>query len=99
MVRGWWPRRMAPSIYTCSYSAAESRLSRVDAATSSTSLIVTPRELGLDAVGGVDGKIYFAQGYGQNRVSVFDPATGAFDVDVTWLRAPPGSYIVGFVAR
>jgi DNA-binding CsgD family transcriptional regulator len=73
--------------------AGESLLYQIDPATAAPTPIPLPPRLGLNAAVGVDGNLYFYGGFGENRVSVYDPSTGQLQQDVSWLRAPAGTYV------
>jgi hypothetical protein len=88
-----------PDGSTLDQCPAESLLYQVDTNTASTTLVPLPPALGIDASVGVDGKIYIYNGYGENCVSRYDPATGQVETDVPELRAPEGTYVQAVLAR
>jgi DNA-binding CsgD family transcriptional regulator len=79
--------------------SAESLLYHVAPDTAATTLVPLPPALGIDASVGVDGKLYFYGGVGENRVARYDPATRQLETDVPALRAPDGTYVEAVIAR
>ena len=77
----------------------DSLLYRVDRETAATTVVPLPPALGLDATVGVDGKIYFFGGPGENRVSIYDTVTVELQQDVPLLRAPEGTFVHSVVVR